>query len=123
DDIGARIDVQRRGTEVVRDPAHDRVDRSPVGRGDVDALVEREEAGPVEPAGEDAVLEHSAWIAEEAPNRVLLVERLERPRIGRRAARDGERRREQDEYESERAQHGDPTMMGRAQDATVSARR
>src|SRR5207302_3946028 len=106
--------------EIVSRAAHDRVDRRSVGCGDVDALVEREEAGPVETSREDAVLEHRAWIAEEAPNRMLFVERLDRPRVRRRAARGGERQHECGEYESGRAQHGEPETMGRPQDATVS---
>ena len=39
DDVRAGIDVQRRGAQVVRRPAHHRVDRRAVGSGDVDALV------------------------------------------------------------------------------------
>ena len=77
------VEVQRRRAEVVRRPVGDRVDRRAVRSSDVDALVEREEAGAVERVGEDPVLVDRARVAEDATDRVLLVERLERPRVRR----------------------------------------
>ena len=115
----AGVDVQRRRAEVVRNPADHRIDRRSVGRGDVDSLMEREEAGTVEAACEHAVLVHRARIAEEAADRMLLVERLERPAVRRRGARRGERQRRHDGYKSKQAHQRDIGMMGRPEDAAV----
>jgi hypothetical protein len=68
--------------------------------------VEREEARTVERAGEDAVLVDGPRVAEEAADRVLPVERLERPRIRGCARREGEREQQTGEGEAERANHG-----------------
>ena len=92
-------DVQRRCAHVVRRAVLDRIDRRPVRRRDVDALMEREEARAVERAGEDPVLVDRPRVAEEGANRVLPVERLERPGIRRGGARRGKRQRENREDE------------------------
>ena len=109
----AGVDVQRRRAEVVRNPADHRIDRRAVGRGDVDALMEREEAGTVEAAGEHAVLVDGARIAEEAADRMLLVERLERPAVRRRGARRSERQRRHHGYKSKQTHQRDLGIMGR----------
>ena len=58
-------------------PRRDRVDGRPVGRGDVDTGVERRAAALAD-----------SWIAEERAHRVLPVERLERPGVGRAVGHD-----------------------------------
>ena len=77
----AGVDVERRRAEVVRDSADDRVDRRSVRRGDVDSLMEREEAGPVEATCEHAVLVDGPRVAEVPADRMLLVERSKRPAV------------------------------------------
>ena len=119
----ARVDVQRRRAEVMRGPARHGIDRRAVRRGDVDPLMEREEAGALEPAREHAVQVHGARVAEEAADRVLLRERLDRPRVRRGAAREHERGRRKRQDDSEQMHRQCPPIMGRREDAAVSRSR
>ena len=68
----------------------DRVDLRAVGRGDVEAVVEREAARTLDAVLRERVREDSARVAEESADRVLPVERPHRPavRLERGRARD-----------------------------------
>ena len=97
-------EVHRRGPLVADTAVRDRVDRRSVGRRDVDALVEGEAAGSLDPVLAHVGHEDGARVAEEAADRMLPVERLDRPRI-----RDSPGRESQgyeDDGEDEAMSHG-----------------
>src|ERR1051326_2267232 len=108
---------ERRGGTGVDRPVLHRVDRRAVAGRDVDALVEREDAVAAERVVQDAAVVDRAGVAEEAPDRVLPVERLERPRVRARRPR-REQGEEGDDGCNPEATHGeDPqyaTQKGRA---------
>ena len=70
--------------DVVHLSGDDRIHGRSCRRGDIDAVMEEEGARALQTVREHRVEEPRARIAEVRPNRMLLVKRLDRPRIGRR---------------------------------------
>ena len=100
--VARRPHEHRRAVDQARRAGHDRIDGRSLARGDVDAVVELEQARPLQAVGEHRVPEAGARVAEVGSDRMLLVERLDRPRVrGRvRAGHESRHEREEDEHEA-----------------------
>ena len=84
--VAPRRDRHRRPVQQPRPPGRDRVDGRPRARVDVDPVVEPERAGPFESVLAEREQEGHPRVAEVPADRMLAVERLQRPRVGLRAA-------------------------------------
>ena len=99
-------DRDRGRVEQARRTGDHRIDGRAFRSGDVDAVVELEQARPFEPVGEHRVPEARAGIAEVRADRMLLMERLDRPRICGRTRARKQREGEHRSYEQEANAHG-----------------
>ena len=106
DPVSFRANGDRRVVDVVDLPRDDGIDGRAVGGCDVDAVVEEERARPLQAVREHRVQEARARIAEVRPDRMLLVERLDRPGESRGAGARGERQGEAGDEQEESEAHG-----------------
>src|SRR5207247_8895422 len=109
DTVALRLDRDGGVVDVPHLARDDGIHRRSSRRGDVDAVVEEERPRPLQPVGEHRVEEPGARVPEVRPDRMLLVEGLEWPRVGRgRGARaQGQTTDQEEDSEAHGSYYGD----------------